>query len=169
MATVVTVVQYSPTIFGACDLCLTHTSWLLGIITPWMYLLQVKVIFRLKFFNRGWFNFLGVLDLIIQVWGLGDKQKWESTQEYLVWPVTYLYTSDWTEKQQGLIFSLQISFIIIATGSIHWQKFLPPSFFIHVYLHQDKITHENNIQTYKKDNQHCFTGNSLSPKTVYIP
>ena len=46
-----------------------------------MYMLQVKIIFLLKFFNLSWFSmsFLNVLALIIHELGLEEKGNWEST------------------------------------------------------------------------------------------
>jgi len=40
-----------------------------------MYVLQVKIKFRLKFFNPGWFylSLICLLAFIIQEFGLGDK------------------------------------------------------------------------------------------------
>ena len=44
-------------------------------------MLQVKIIFRVKFFNLGWFSifFVSILALIHEQLGLGDKGKWELT------------------------------------------------------------------------------------------
>ena len=52
------------------------------IIRDGMCMLQVKIKFRLKFFNLhvGWFSlFSCLLALIIHESGLGDKGNWEST------------------------------------------------------------------------------------------
>ena len=43
-------------------------------------MLQVELKFTLKFCNLGWFSLFGLLALIIQELGLGDKGNWESTQ-----------------------------------------------------------------------------------------